>query len=132
LAVGPYWLNGKLSWSQYTPQERQLAMLFVQRANTAAQQAYATGNPFMKYKISPAVAAQALIIKNAWIRANQASKPGGNYIAGHIPDTVWTNVPNPPGGFMWLPLKMNASFGGAANGYPQGYVVTGFNPIWTP
>ena len=48
-----------------------------------------------------------------------------------FPIPFWTGSPQPPGGYMWLPARMNFIFGGTARGYEIGYVVTRFDLVWT-
>lgn len=58
-------------------------------------------------------------------RAEAAGVPYGDKVAGHGPDTTWTNRPDPP---YWLYLddSINSSLGRQALDYPVGFKPTRF------
>ncbi|MBF6171313.1 hypothetical protein [Nocardia blacklockiae] len=58
--------------------------------------------------------------------------PSGAIDAGHLPDTVWTGVPDPPPRY-WMPMDMslNRSIGTQAKRYPVNYKARAFVPgVW--
>jgi RHS repeat-associated protein len=58
----------------------------------------------------------------------RAAQDGAPYqgAAGHIPDTTWTGVAAPPGGWMDLPHSVNSSMGAQSRRYPVGFRPTKF------
>ena len=57
-------------------------------------------------------------------RASSSSEPY-RWVAGLVPDTTWTNNPEPP---EWADMieRVNNSLGGQVNRYPIGYKPTFF------
>ncbi len=88
--------------------DAELAQQFVDASNDLLVR----GVRLVRTAVSPALRRAATADANVWAAAQDFRPPG--MVAGHIPDTTWSGVPEPPGGYMWLPRGMNSSFGAQA------------------
>jgi hypothetical protein len=106
-----------------TPEQKEQAQKYVEGCNRAIKEGYLseTGRVSTKGKLRQEASRAA---KKEKQRAEKNGQPYKGH-PGHVPDTTWTNNPEP---YEWLDLdpKINTSIGGQANGYPVGYKPTEF------
>lgn len=106
--------------------ERAAAQDFVDRSNELIDE----GAQFTRQSLSKALRRQA---SKAATRFRDTMVAFGfdmhGYNAGHVPDTTWTCVAEPPD-WRALPESVNRSFGKQAQDYDIGYQVTRFFLDW--
>jgi len=114
-----------LDRSAISDADAQLAQRFVNESNNLLVR----GVNLVRTAVSPALRRAASADANAWAALQDVTPPGMD--ASHIPDTTWTGVPQPPGGYMWLPSGINSSFGAQARWFlPYGTSPSWFNLRW--
>ena len=105
-----------------TAAQLQQIQAYVNGANQAVDQGL-----LMNGRVSTAGALREQASAAAQAERAAAAATGTPYQGqvGHVPDTTWTGTPQP---LSWLDLepRVNMSIGGQANGYPLGFVPTGF------